>query len=290
MYRTAVSKYGVKWVESFVEEGDLVYSDWKITGAETGRMSASNPPLQGIPARKLPEYRELFIPQHDYIFAPDVSQQEPRILAYLSQDKNLLTAVRNNDSVHVYVARMIYDDPTIVKGDDYRYKDGKAISLGLSYGLTPQGVANKTNHTLGEAEKLVHTYFQRFPDVENYIIRQRTLAMKRGYVETVAGRRMWLNMYGYQWKNNAINSPIQGSAVDFTKVWGYTIWKMCKQENIPFPITMWVHDEIVMDVEKQYLERIKEINRIAIDKAAEMFPGVPFSVDENTGENWSCHV
>lgn len=289
LYRTATSKYGAKWLETYVEADDLVYSDWKVTGAETGRMSASNPPLQGIPARKLPEYRELFIPQNDYIFAPDVAQQEPRITAYLSQDKNLLTAVRNNESVHVYVARMIFNDPTIEKGEDSRYKIGKAISLGLSYGLTAQGTAKKVNIPLAEAEKLLHTYFQRFPDVENYIIRQRTLAMKRGYVETVVGRRIWLNLYGYQWENNAINAPIQGSAVDFTKMWGITIWRTCKKEGIPFPVNMFEHDEIVMDVEKEHIERIKEINRMAINTAAEMFPGVPFSVDENIGENWACH-
>jgi DNA polymerase-1 len=252
-------------------------------------MSSSRPPLQGIPVRKLPEYREFFIPKYDIIFAPDISQQEPRILAYLSQDANLLQCVRANESVHVYVARMIYNDPTIQKGEDSRYKDGKAISLGLSYGLTAKGTAKKTGHTEAEAEKLVHTYFQRFPDVENYIVRQRTKAMQREYVETVAGRRVWLNMYGYQWQNNAINAPIQGSAADFTKIWGATIWRKCKAEGIPFPIVMFIHDEIMMDVMKQYFQRIKEINLEAIDIAGKMFKDIPFTCDENTGDTWACH-
>lgn len=288
-YRTASSRYGVKWLESFVEEGDLVYADWRATTAETGRMSCLNPPLQQVPARKMPEFREFFIPNNDVIFAPDVSQQEPRILGFLSQDKNLLKAFDNNESIHLYVARLLYDDPTIQKGEDWRYKDGKAISLGISYGLTAKGTAKKTNHTIEESEKLIRTYFDRFPDVENYIIRQRTLALKREFVTTVAGRRIWLNMYNYQWENNAINAPIQGSAADFTKVWGAEIWRLCKKEGIPFPVTMFVHDEIVMDVKKEYFEDIKRINAEAVAKAGEMFPGIPFTFEENFGDTWACH-
>ncbi len=287
--RTASSKYGEKWLASFVEDGGLVYADWKITTAETGRMSCANPPLQGIPVRKLPIFRELFIPQHDVIYAPDVSQQEPRILAYLSQDANLLKAVRNNESVHLYVARMLYDDPTIEKGEDWRYKDGKAISLGISYGLTAKGTAKKTGHSVAESEKLIRTYFDRFPDVENYISRQRTKAMRKGYVETVAGRRIWLNLYNFQWENNAINAPIQGSAADFTKIWGAGIWRRCKDRGIPFPVTMFIHDEIVMDVKKEHFEEIQKINAEAVAEAGEMFTGVPFVFDGNFGSTWACH-
>jgi DNA polymerase-1 len=288
-YRKAASTYGQNWLDQFAEEGDLVYGDWKVTGAETGRMSCSNPSLQNIPARKLPQYRELFISNNGVMFAPDVSQQEPRILAYLSHDQNLTTAVKQDESVHVYVARQIYNDPTIVKGDDIRYKDGKAISLGLGYGLTPKGVAKKTNRTLAEAEQLVMTYFKRFPDVENYIVHQKTKALRNEYIETVAGRRNWLNMHNYQWGNNAINAPIQGSAADFTKVWGAEIWRACKREGIPFPICLFVHDEIVMDVASEHFEDIKRINAAAINKAAEMFPGIPFTFEENYGTSWACH-
>ena len=289
MYRTAVSKYGRKWIEKFVEEGDLVYADWKPTTAETGRMSASNPPLQGIPAKKLPIYRTFFTPNNDIMFAPDISQQEPRILGYLSKDAGLLKAFVDNESIHVYVAREIYDDPTLEKGEDVRYKYGKAISLGIGYGLTAEGIARKTGLSVDESTKLRMKYFKRFPDVENYMLRMRTLALRREYVETVAGRRVWLNMHNYQWENNAINSPIQGSAVDFTKTWGIGIWRACKKEGIPFPICMFVHDEIVMDVKQEYFEGIKRINAAAIAKAAEMFPGIPFTFDENFGDNWACH-
>ena len=288
-YRTASSKYGVKWIENFVEDGDLVYADWRVLTAETGRMSCANPPLQGIPSKSMPVFREFFIPNNDIIFAPDISQQEPRILGYLSKDKNLLKAFESNESIHVYVARMIFNDPTIVKGEDKRYKDGKAISLGISYGLTPVGTAKKTGNTLEQSEKLIRDYFNRFPDVENYIVRMRTFALRHGYVQTVAGRRIWLNMYNFQWENNAINAPIQGSAADFTKVWGAEIWRRCKNEGIPFPICMFVHDEIVMDVKQEHFEAVRRINAEAVAKAAEMFPGIPFTFDENSGSNWACH-
>jgi len=289
-YRTACSNYGLNWLDNSVEDGDLIHANWNITGASTGRMSCTKPPLQTVPRKDFPIYREFFIPQHDILLAPDVSQQEPRILGYLSQDKNLLAALSSGESVHVYVARMIYDDPTIVKdGTDIRYAVGKAINLAIGYGLSAVGLAEQTGLSEDEAQKIIDKYFLRFPNVKYYMQKYRNMAYRDHYVTTVAGRRMYVNPYDFKSENNAINSPIQGGAADFTKVWAITVRQLCKQEEIPFSLCMAIHDELVFDAQNQYKEQTIRIIGEAMVIAGLLYPGIPFTSDMNEGRDWSCH-
>lgn len=290
-YRDVSSKYGLKWLENAVEEDDLVWANFKINGAETGRMACSNPNLQNIPRKDFPEYREMFISRNGTMLAPDVSQQEPRVLGYLTQDKNLLEALSSGESIHVYVARMIYDDPTIVKdGADYRYGVGKAINLAIGYGLTADGLAAQTGLTSQEAQVVIDKYFKRFPGVQYYMFKYRNMAYRHGYVETVAGRRVYVNPYDFQSENNAINAPIQGGAADFTKVWAINVRKLSKERGIPLSLCMLVHDELVFDVHNEYLDATKQVISDAMQIAGEIYPGIPFISEVNQGESWACHV
>jgi DNA polymerase-1 len=290
MYRKAVSTYGAKWIEKYVEEDGLVYADWKCAGTETGRMSCASPNLQQIPARKLPQYRTLFIPRDNYhtFLVTDVSQQEPRVLAYESKDKELIHALATGQDLHLYVARAIFDDDTITK-DDPRRRLGKDINLGLSYGLTAYGLAQRTNLSEAEAQELLDAYFRRFKGVRSWISRQRSVALKREYVTTASGRRIWLNLYNNQWENNAINAPIQGGAADHTKRALFLVWDECQKRNWEFPVVMAVHDEIVMDVPKEMLKKMEKLVVDAwLQAAEELFPGIPFKVSADSGPNWAC--
>lgn len=290
-YRDACSKYGVGWLENSVEEGNLVYANFLINGASTGRMACRRPNLQNIPRKEFPEYRELFVSNNGLIMAPDVSQQEPRILGYLSKDTNLLAALSSGESVHVYVARMIYNDPTIVKdGKDIRYAVGKAINLAIGYGLTSKGLSDNTGLTEAESQKVIDIYFNRFPGVKYYMQKFRNMAYKDGYITTVAGRRIYVNPYDFKSENNAINSPIQGGAADFTKLWAITYWRECKKQDVPFFLCMLVHDELVLDVVISWKAETTRIINESMQVAAQMYPGIPFTSDLNEGKDWSCHT
>ena len=289
-YRDICSKYGLNWLENSVEDGGLVYANFNVTGASTGRQSCSNPNLQNIPRKDFPEFREMFVPQYDLMIAPDVSQQEPRILGYLSQDTNLLKALSSDESIHVYVARLIYDDPTIVKdGKDPRYAVGKAINLGIGYGLTAVGLSGQTGLSEEEAQKIIDVYFKRFPGVAYYMTKYRNMAYRDGYVTTVAGRRYYVNPYDFKAENNAINSPIQGGAADFTKLWAINVRRMSKERGVLFSLCMLIHDELVFDVQNKYKDETIEIIRDAMSKAAELYPGISFLSDMNMGSSWACH-
>lgn len=278
-YRKAASTYGIKWLEKYVEEDDLVYPSWNITGAETGRRSCSNPNLQNIPARKMPQYREMFISKHYRMIVDDVSAQEPRITAYHSQDEALIAALVAGEDVHQTVADAIGRDR----------KTGKMINLATSYGMTTQGLAKKLNIPESEAEGLLSAYFMRFRGVFSFISSQRAKAWKTGFVTTVSGRPIYINPYDSQWENNAVNAPIQGGAADFTKMWERLTWEGCKAEGIPYSVWGVVHDELDLDPPKEYYKDTKAVVRDAFHQTAKrLFDGVPFLDDMKTGKTWAC--
>ena len=279
MYRKAVSTYGLSWLEKYVEEGDLVYAGYRVTGAETHRRSSQNPNMQQIPARKMPEYRDLFISKYGRMMVADVSAQEPRILAHESQDPVLIAAFITREDVHQTVANAIQKDRDT----------GKIVNLATSYGMTADGLARKLGISVQEAERLLTAYFMRFKGVFAWIGMQRNTARKLGYVTTVSGHPIYINPHNYQWENNAINSPIQGGAGDFSKMWERKLWEKCRSEGIPYSVCGLVHDEIIIDPPKDVYKRTKELEIEAFNDTAEtLFPDVPFEQEIKSGKKWSC--
>lgn len=280
-YRKAVSTYGTKWLEEHVEADGKVYPSWHITGASmTGRMSSSNPNGQNIPARKLPIYRTFFVPSPGHVMSiEDVTQQEPCILAHESRDPVLLEAVRRGEDLHQAIADAIHQPRAI----------GKAINLGIGYGLTPQGLAARVEGIdEQEADRIVTAYFSRFRGVFSWIASNRSFAHANGYVTTVSGRRSYINPYDNQWQNNAINSPIQGGAADFTKMWVRNYWEEC-QSGLPYSLCLIIHDEGVKDIPKEVLRETNAASDGAFKRTAEtLFPDVPFRFGRELGRSWAA--
>jgi DNA polymerase-1 len=285
-YRVMVSTYGEGWLEQNVEEGDLVYPSYKLIGTETGRLACDHPNMQNIPTRDFPEYRRRIIPKQDMITVADISQEETRILAYFSRDKALLKAFQQGEDIHLAITRAAFRDPTIKKVDPRR-KIGKSINLGIAYGLTAAGLAPRIGSTEAEAQKLLNDYFAEFKDVRMYILRQHNFAARYEYVETVTGRRVWINLYTNQAENNSINAPIQGSAGDYMKMWMRRVWEKFAASSIEYPLTMNVHDELVSDhlaKDTPLVAKIKE--EAAMEVASELFPAIPWAVDVKSGNTW----
>lgn len=289
MYRKAASTYGMKWLEKNVEADGKVYSSWHITGAETGRMSSSNPNLQNIPSRKMPIFRTFFVASTGNIFiVDDVHQQEPCILAYESKDKILTEAIFKGEDLHLTVAREIFNDPAMKKEDDRRAV-GKTINLGTSYGLSAVGAAKRLNIPLEEAERFIQQYFNRFSGVFSWISQMRQQAYNNGYVKTSAGRRIYMNTYNTQWQNNAINAPIQGGAADFTKMWKRKIWEKCREQGLPYTICLIVHDELGSDTPRAMVKDMNHLRKEAFDETATtLFKGIPMSSEFEMGKSWAC--
>lgn len=290
-YRDAVSKYGFKWLEENVEADGYVYSNFHVTGADkTGRMSSSDPNVQNIPQRKLPQYRDCFIASQGSVMdIQDVVQQEPCITAWHSKDPALLRAIMNKEDLHLAVAKAIYDNPSLTKADKEQRADGKAINLGMVYGLSAFGLAKKTGRALEDAERLITKYFSKFSGVFAWIQQQKQFGYQKQYVQTALGRRSYLNIYDRAWENNSINSPIQGGAADLTKLWIRNNWEMCQSEKLPFSIVAPVHDELVSDVPKEVAREMRNLQTEAFQVAAKsLYPGVPFGIEGEFGKSWGA--
>ncbi len=262
--------------------------------AATGRLSSTNPNLQNIPIRDENgrELRKAFIPSdslHTFLSA-DYSQIELRIMAALSQDKQMIEAFSNNQDIHAITASKIYKIPLEEVTSDMRRK-AKTANFGIIYGISAFGLSARLNISRTEAKELIDGYFENFPDVKNYMDKSIENARNVGYVETIKGRKRYLtdinsanSMVRGMAERNAINAPIQGSAADVIKIAMINIWKELKKQRLQSKMILQVHDELNFDALISELEQVKTIVKHEMENAVNI--GVPLTVEINAGDNW----
>lgn len=290
-YAKRASTYGAKFLDDWSEqESDDIKSvcaNYWITQADTGRTASSSPNMQNIPARDTNAYRECFIARPgNEIIVIDQSQQEPRISAYLSQDQTLISAFQDSTKdVYCAMAELIYHRH-IEKDDPFR-RTVKNTILGISYGMSPEGYARRNNVTLEEAEKAINDFFHTFSGLYYYLERIKTSTAD--YLETVMGRKLYINPYSGQAERNRMNSRIQGTAADQMKMALGRIHSGWHDEfKIPFACVAFVHDEIVMDVPIKLVPKVIDyVSYHMVSTAEEMCPGVKFAVGYGHGSSWA---
>src|SRR5690606_15039708 len=203
-----------------------LHTSYHQAGAATGRLSSSDPNLQNIPIRTEDgrRIRRAFVaPPGRKLVACDYSQIELRIMAHLSQDAGLLRAFESGADIHRATAAEVFARPLEeVTGNERRA--AKAINFGLMYGMGAFGLARQLGIDRGQAQDYIALYFSRYPGVRDYMERTREQARERGYVETVSGRRLYLEYINARnqaqragAERAAINAPMQGTAADIIK-------------------------------------------------------------------------
>ena len=260
----------------------------------TGRLSSNNPNLQNIPVRdaKGREIRKAFISSGpDYILlSADYSQIELRIMAHMSKDENIINAFRNKEDIHLSTASKIYNVPINKVTREMRGR-AKTANFGIIYGISAFGLSQRLHISRTEAKELIDGYFRSYPGVKKYMDDIIRIARDKGYVETLLGRRRYLNdinsrnsfVRGFA-ERNAINAPIQGTAADIIKIAMINIHKKFKNDKLLTQMILQVHDELVFNVYKPELEQVKEI---VVKEMENAYPlNVPLVVDTGTGMNW----
>lgn len=245
-YREASKRAGTYgWnILELLEEDDILFPNHEPTEAVTGRMTSDSPNIQNVPHDR--EYRVCYIARKKHkLVGGDYEQQEPYLATVQHRDQTMWQAFEEGESVHVYATRAAYKNEKLTKANKKEYDIGKRIHLGTLYGLTPYGMAAHFDLPLIDCKILSDNFFKRFPGIENWISRCRQEAYRDGYVQTLMGRRHTLNLYSKQWPNHAINSRVQGSAADITKM---AVAKLHAIYGESIPIVAVVHDEILMDV------------------------------------------
>jgi len=286
-YSTFASRYGKRWLDDYLEffpDGTYGFvADYFIIGAETGRMAVRNPPLMQIPSRGTKIFREKFIARPNCkLVISDWSQQEVVILAYVTQDKALMDICNSTKDIYITMAKIMYNKD-IEKSDPLRARM-KTVVLGIDYGMTEYGLADKEGISKKEAAEVIYLFRQKFPKVADYLDK---MEREKTIVHTVSGRKYWLNPYSTQCYRNALNSPIQGTAADMMKKAVSEIHRNWKWD-FEFGIVNVIHDEIVLDVPEESAEEVRLfVQETMVRVANEICVGMHFKADACVADNWS---
>ncbi|HEX5637759.1 MAG TPA: DNA polymerase I [Gammaproteobacteria bacterium] len=270
-----------------------VHTSYNQTGAATGRLSSTDPNLQNIPVRTEEgrRIRQAFIAEPgNKLISADYSQIELRIMAHLSGDKGLLKAFSEGRDIHRATAAEVF----ALNLDDVsteQRRAAKAINFGLIYGMSAFGLARQLGIGRNEAQAYVEMYFARYPGVKDYMDNTRQRAHETGYVETVFGRRLYLpdiNAKNGQLRQyaerTAINAPMQGTAADIIKMAMITLDKSLQASKFNVRMVMQVHDELVLEVNENQVEAVREMVIREMQSAAKL--KVPLIVEAGVGDNW----
>ena len=276
------------------EKTKRVHTDYMQTVAATGRLSSNNSNLQNIPIRteRGREVRKAFIPRNEdfVLMAADYSQIELRIIAALSEEETMIEAFQNGEDIHASTAAKVFNVPIDEVTREQR-SNAKTVNFGIIYGVSAFGLSNQTDLSRSESKELIDTYYKTYPKLRNYMSEQVDFAREHGYVQTVLGRRRYLN--GINGSNavvrgaaerNAVNAPIQGSAADIIKIAMINIYKKLSEGNFQSKMLLQVHDELVFDVHKEELDSIKKLVKTEMENAYQF--AVPLDVEIGVGQNW----
>jgi len=271
-----------------------VHTTYNQLGTSTGRISSSDPNLQNIPVRT--EYgrqiRKAFIPGdgYDLIMASDYSQIELRVLAHLSEDKNLMESFNRGEDIHTRTASELFG-VDYDKVDQSLRRKAKTINFGIIYGMTEYGLMSRLSVSEEEAREYIKRYFDKYPGVRRYLKFLIDEAYKKGYSTTIFGRKRYLKELGSS--NNriralgerfAVNTPIQGSAADIMKLSTIVLFNKLKSEKIDSNIILHVHDELVLELKEKDKEVVKKIVMESMENCINL--KVSLKVDIKIGRNW----
>jgi DNA polymerase-1 len=271
-----------------------VHTSYNQAVAVTGRLSSNNPNLQNIPIRtdRGREIRKAFIPRNEeyVLLSADYSQIELRIIAAISEDKEMSAAFRNGIDIHTATAAKVYNVELDAVTPDMR-RNSKSVNFGIIYGVSAFGLSENLSIPRAEAKMLIDNYFAQYPSIKQYMEDQVKFAQENGYVQTLLGRKRWLKdinssnavVRGFA-ERNAINMPIQGTAADMIKLAMISIHKAFKEQNLKSRMLLQVHDELVFDAHRSELEIIKPLILELMRNALPL--SVPVEAEMGIGNNW----
>lgn len=269
-----------------------LHTTFNQTIAATGRLSSTEPNLQNIPIRTElgREIRRAFIAQSGYeLISFDYSQIELRLAAHLSQDKNLIKAFKNQQDIHTATAAAI-NQVELEKVTKQMRRAAKAINFGILYGQGPHGLSQTADIPYEEARDFIDRYFATYTGIKKYIDLTITQAQAKGYVETLLGRKRFLediNAKNMQIRRAAermaINTPIQGTAADMIKLAMIKIHNLIKDES-NIKLLLQVHDELLFEAKPNIVKTLAPKIKHIMENVLKLT--VPIVVDVKQGKNW----
>lgn len=286
-------------IPPLLDKGSRLHSTFLQAGTTTGRVASNNPNLQNIPNKTLlgRAIRKAFIAEKGFkLLAFDYSQIELRVAAILSGDKKLIEIFKNGEDVHSGVAMRVFKVPKdgVDKGMRIR---AKTINFGILYGMGVNALRANLGVDRQEAQEFYNKYFETFVGLSKYLKQIKIEAGKKGYTETMFGRRRYfsglkspLPYVRAQAERMAINAPIQGTSADLTKISMKRIHDciQSKGKENEARLILQIHDELIYEVKeslaKELVQPLKKIMEDSLPQ--EKTKSVPIVVDAQIGDNW----
>ena len=296
-YRT-LAKLKSTYTDSLINienpKTERIHTSYQQAVTSTGRLSSTEPNLQNIPIKTAEgrRIREAFVPEKgNVLISADYSQIELRIMAHLSQDKNLTHAFNNDIDVHSSTAAEVFGVAIDEVSQDQR-RSAKAINFGLMYGMSAFGLTKQLNIPRGEAQEYLDTYFARYTGVRDYMDNIKAQAKEDKYVETIMGRRLYLNeinaangLRRQAAERAAINAPLQGSAADIIKKAMIDIDNLILNEMPKVKMIMQVHDELIFESPKDNADIVMKTMKETMEKTVQL--NIPLIAEAAIGSNWN---
>jgi DNA polymerase-1 len=304
-YRTLAKLLGtyIDAIPPLLDKESRLHTTFIQSGAATGRMASKDPGLQNIPVKTElgRRIRHAFVATPGFLLAAfDYSQIELRLAAILSGDEKLKEIFRRGEDVHAAVAAAVFNVP-VEKVDAEMRRRAKVINFGILYGMGANAL--KANLEEGgqkveraEAQAYLNDYFSNFSGLAEYLRKVKADATRKGYTETLFGRRRYfpgikssLPFVRAEAERQALNAPMQGTQADIIKLAMVKIDAMLREEYAGEAyLLLQVHDELIFEIKK---EKIAELAPRILDHMQSIVPpekanGVPILSSSAAGPNW----
>jgi DNA polymerase-1 len=276
------------------DENGKVHTSFRQALTTTGRLSSTEPNLQNIPIKTElgREFRKFFVAKNDdyVLIDADYSQIELRLLAAISGDEAMTEAFLSGYDIHAATAMKIFGVSAENVTIDLR-KRAKAVNFGIVYGMGDFSLAKDLHITKKEAKSYISSYFATYPDVYAYIRGLIESATETGYAKTMFDRIRYIPELSATNRNvkafgerAAMNSPIQGSAADIIKIAMINVSRARKEAKIDAKLILQVHDELIIEANKNCVDKAKEILKREMENAVKLL--VPLTAQISVGDNW----
>jgi DNA polymerase I len=295
-YRT-LSKLKSTYLDTLpalVAKDGRIHTTYHQAATATGRLSSSDPNLQNIPIRTEVgrQIRSAFVAESGHqLVSADYSQVELRLLAHVAEDPVLLDAFANDQDIHSRTAAEVFGVPPEQVTRDQR-RVAKMVNFGIAYGLSAHGLSGRLDIPVEEARDVIERYFTRYAGIRRYLEETVEQARKRGYVETLFGRRRLMGDLLSKNRNvaqaaerAAINMPIQGTAADLIKMAMLNVDRALREQGLRTRMLLQVHDELLFEAPDAEVEAVKALAREHMSSVAKL--RVPLKVDVGAGRSWA---
>ena len=291
-----LSKLKSTYTDAFLpllDENDRIHSTLKQTVTATGRISSAEPNLQNIPVRTDigRELRKMFVARKGCsLVGADYSQIELRLLAHFSGCPALIRAYNEQEDIHTATAATVFG----VKKEDVTpqmRRSAKAVNFGIIYGISEFGLAKNLKISNAQAREYIRTYFEKYPEVKEYMDRNVAFAKEHGYVSTLLGRKRYIRELKSSSYNQrlfgeraAMNMPLQGSSADIIKVAMVNVFEKLRAGGFRSRLILQVHDELIIDCLKSEKDDVEKLLVYEMENAVSL--KVPLTVETEVGETW----